>query len=59
MVCPHGQGVGQGEKGVNFLRFCVDVFYGRPLMMKKVISSFLTFFIKLMYQIYDSICQLI
>jgi len=22
---------GQGERGVNILRFCADVFYGRPL----------------------------
>jgi len=43
MVCPHGQGEGEGglsqcvhfsdkEGGVNFSRFCADVFYGRPLM---------------------------
>jgi len=40
MVCLHGQGgdgvdqvltfCGQGG-GVNFLQFCADVFYGRPL----------------------------
>jgi len=28
MVRPHGQ----GGRGVNFTRFCADVFYGRPLM---------------------------
>jgi len=44
MVCPHGQEgreiqpvrtfFGQGGKGVNFSRFCVDVVYGRPLMKR-------------------------
>jgi len=43
LVCPHGQGKDgvepvrtffrQGE-GVNFSRFCADVFYGRPLKFK-------------------------
>jgi len=38
MVCLHGQGglsqcghFVDKRKGVNFLRFCADVFYGRPL----------------------------
>jgi len=37
MVCPHGQGwLSQcghfsDKGGVNFSRFCADVFYGRPL----------------------------
>jgi len=37
MVCPHGQGglsqCGHFEDkgGVNFSRFCADVFYGRAL----------------------------
>jgi len=31
MVCPNGQG-GKGGGMISFLRFCVDVFYGRPLM---------------------------
>jgi len=26
LICPHGQG-----KGVNFSRFCANVFYGRSL----------------------------
>jgi len=44
IVCPHKQwrGVGGwgmshcgtffGQQGVNFLRFCADVLYGRPLL---------------------------
>jgi len=31
-VCPHGQGEEGG--GLNFSRFCADVFYGQPLMKK-------------------------
>jgi len=44
MVCPHGQlgGLANADilrtraetlRGVNFSRFCVDVFYGRPPTM--------------------------
>jgi len=41
MVCPHGQerrrGWTSADKrwGVNFSRFCADVFYGRPLTWKR------------------------
>jgi len=46
LVCPHGQ-VGGGlsqcghfaDKGVNFSRFCADVFYGRPLSKATLIWS--------------------
>jgi len=44
MVCPHGQGglsqcghFADKGGGINFLRFCADVFYGRPLI---IIGSF-------------------
>jgi len=43
MVCQHGHGwravepvwtfCRQGGKGINFLRFCADVFYGRPFIV--------------------------
>jgi len=29
MVCPHGEG-----GGVNFSRFCANVFYGLPLSLQ-------------------------
>jgi len=43
MVCSHGQGGGSWASadicvqggGINFSRFCVDVFYGRPLIVLK------------------------
>jgi len=28
----------QGAKGVNFSRFCADVFYGRPLIVLLIIN---------------------
>jgi len=47
MACPHGQGeLNQCEHfadkggGVNFFRFYADVFYGRPLIVGKIIFPF-------------------
>jgi len=45
LVCPHGQGglsqcghfADNGGRGINFLRFRVDVFYGRHLIQKNII----------------------
>jgi len=44
MVCPHEPGgeevepvrifFGKGGEGVNFSRFCADVFHGRPLIQQ-------------------------
>jgi len=41
MMCSHEQGarecehfVDKGESGVNFSKFCADVFYGRPLTIQ-------------------------
>jgi len=47
MVRPQGQGVVEPVRtvcrqgGVNFSRFCADVFYGRPLIkLKKLVQVF-------------------
>jgi len=54
MVCPHGQGRSWVEPvrifceqrgGVNFSRFCADVFYGRSLidfLIKKIKQQYIT-----------------